>query len=134
RVPWTRSDGLLMMFHLGYRYIGYREYRRGPGDLVSASFSHDGRGKMSWRPPLPLAALTRAGCAFSVLRSANPPSVYRAAVQELLRCHYAVALEDQPVLHHEYHGAQRVDLFQRVSLDGDDVGGKAGLERTAFVV
>src|SRR5262249_18285351 len=111
-VPWTRSDGLLMMFHLGYRYIGYREYRRGPQNLVSDLFH--------------MMAATRS--------LPDPPAIARTAMQELLGCHYAVALEDQPVLHHEYHGAQRVDVLQRVSLDRDYVGGKSGLERASLVV
>src|SRR5215468_6311669 len=38
----------------------------------------------------------RAACCFS---SADSPAIHRAAVQETLGCHYAIALEDKPVFH-----------------------------------
>src|SRR6266850_1598388 len=75
-----------------------------------------------------------SGCSdLPMSRSVDSPSVDRAAVQKLFWCHDAVALEDQPVLHHECHVAQGFDVFQGIPFYGDHIGGQAGSDRPAPV-
>jgi hypothetical protein len=64
----------------------------------------------------------------------DAPAVYRPAVQEFLRRHHAVPLEDQAILHHKDDRSQRVDIFERIAFDCDEVRRKASFDRTALVI
>src|SRR5215472_19355429 len=69
-----------------------------------------------------------------VASSADPPAIDGTAVQELLGSHHAVALEDQPILHHEGNGTQSVDVLEGISFHGNHVGRETDFERAAPVV
>src|SRR6266545_7066530 len=62
---------------------------------------------------------------------ANPPPVHRTRVEERGRRHHAVLLEHLPVLHHELDMLQRLEILERITGHGDDVGKQTRLERTA---
>src|SRR6202035_877480 len=66
--------------------------------------------------------------------SGDAPAVYRPAVKVCLRCHHAVPLEDEAMLHYKARRSQRVDIFERIAFDCDEVRGKASFNRAALVI
>src|SRR5579883_1978496 len=44
-----------------------------------------------------------------------------------------IALEHRAIFHDEPHAAQRVDVFERVAFDGDQIGGEARLDEAAAI-
>ena len=52
-------------------------------------------------------------------------------MHKFLWCHNTIALEDPAILHYKLNLAQRINLFERIAFDGNEVGRETNLNRSA---